>query len=123
MDLKYLPYIKSPKDLKNYSKKELEAISSELREYIVSTVSEIGGHLASTLGVIELTTAFIMFTMHLMIKLFGILDTKLCPKVLTGRFESLKLLENKIFKTFLKKSESKYDVFGQDMLQHQFLPH
>ena len=57
MDLKYLPYIKSPKDLKNYSKKELEAISSELREYIVSTVSEIGGHLASTLGVIELTTA------------------------------------------------------------------
>ena len=76
MDLKYLPYIKSPKDLKNYSKKELEAISSELREYIVSTVSEIGGHLASTLGVIELTTALHYVTMHLMIKLFGILDTK-----------------------------------------------
>ena len=37
MDLKYLPYIKSPKDLKNYSKKELEAISSELREYVISS--------------------------------------------------------------------------------------
>ena len=59
MDLKYLPNINSPKDLKNYSKKDLKPISDELREYITSTVNKIGGHLASTLGVVELTLSLI----------------------------------------------------------------
>ena len=114
MDLKYLPYIKSPKDLKNYSKKELEAISSELREYIVSTVSEIGGHLASTLGVIELTTA-----LHYV---YNAPDDKIvwdtghqayAHKVLTGRFESLNTIRKyKGLSGFLKQAESEYDVFG-----------
>ena len=114
MDLKYLPYIKSPKDLKNYSKKELEAISSELREYVISTVSEIGGHLASTLGVVELTTA-----LHY---IYNAPDDKIvwdtghqayAHKVLTGRFESLNTIRKyKGLNPFLKQSESKYDVFG-----------
>ena len=114
MDLKYLPYIKSPQDLKSYSKKELEAISSELREYIVSTVSEIGGHLASTLGVIELTTA-----LHY---IYNAPDDKIvwdtghqayAHKVLTGRFESLNTIRKyKGLSGFLKQTESEYDVFG-----------
>ena len=114
MDLKYLPYIKSPQDLKNYSKKELEDLSSELREYIVSTVSEIGGHLASTLGVIELTTA-----LHYV---YNAPDDKIvwdtghqayAHKVLTGRFESLNTIRKyKGLSGFLKLTESEYDVYG-----------
>ena len=114
MDLKYLPYIKSPKDLKNYSKKELEAISSELREYVISTVSEIGGHLASTLGVVELTTALHYIYNAPEDKL--IWDTghqAYAHKILTGRFDSLNTIRKyKGLNPFLKQSESKYDVFG-----------
>ena len=55
--MKYLNNIKSPSDLKSYSPEELEFICDELREYIISTINEIGGHLAPTLGTIELTTA------------------------------------------------------------------
>ena len=114
MGLKYLPYIKSPKDLKNYSKKELEAISSELREYIISTVSEIGGHLASTLGVIELTTVLHYIYNAPNDKI--VWDTghqAYAHKVLTGRFESLKTIRKyKGLNPFLKQSESEYDVFG-----------
>ena len=42
--MKYLNNIKSPSDLKSYSPEELEFICDELREYIISTINEIGGH-------------------------------------------------------------------------------
>ena len=90
MDLKYLPNINSPKDLKNYSKKDLKPISDELREYITSTVNKIGGHLASTLGVVELTTA--IHYVYNAPKDKIIWDTghqAYAHKVLTGRFSSL----------------------------------
>mgnify|MGYP003326116464 CR=1 FL=1 len=57
MQLKYLPKIQSPKDLKKLDTKALHSLCEELRYYTVNTITEIGGHLAPTLGVIELTTA------------------------------------------------------------------
>ena len=49
--------IHSPGDLKKLDKSQLTQLSSELRQYIIDTVSVYGGHFASSLGVIELTVA------------------------------------------------------------------
>ena len=57
MQLKYLPSIKEPKDIRGFSDVELEELCSEIRNYTINTITEIGGHLAPTLGVIELTVA------------------------------------------------------------------
>ena len=57
MQLKYLPKIKSPQDIRHYSGSELRKLCEEIRQYTLDTVTEIGGHLASTLGAVELTVA------------------------------------------------------------------
>ena len=57
MQLKHLPNIKSPQDIRNYSDNELRELCDEIRQYTIDTVTEIGGHLASTLGAVELTVA------------------------------------------------------------------
>tara|TARA_Y100001970_G_scaffold154080_1_gene188626 strand:- start:1058 stop:2917 length:1860 start_codon:yes stop_codon:yes gene_type:complete len=114
MDLKYLPNINSPKDLKSYSKNDLKPISDELRSFITSTVNRIGGHLASTLGVVELTTA--LHYVYNAPKDKIIWDTghqAYAHKVLTGRFSSLETIRKyKGLSGFLKRNESEYDVFG-----------
>ncbi|MFQ6614869.1 MAG: 1-deoxy-D-xylulose-5-phosphate synthase N-terminal domain-containing protein, partial [Fidelibacterota bacterium] len=56
-DLRLLPHISSPADLKALEPEQLDEVVKELRDYIIETVTEIGGHLASTLGVVELTVA------------------------------------------------------------------
>ena len=56
-DLKILNRIESPKDLKALSPTELGALAEEIRRYLVTTVSRTGGHLASNLGVVEMTIA------------------------------------------------------------------
>ncbi len=55
--MKYLDKINSPKDLKNIPRDELGKVCEELRTYITETINQIGGHLAPTLGAIEITTA------------------------------------------------------------------
>ena len=88
MQLKYLPQIKSPKDLKELDNNSLHRLCDELRYYTVNTITQIGGHLAPTLGVIELTTA-----LHY---IYNTPDDKLvwdvghqayAHKLLTGRFD------------------------------------
>ncbi len=54
---KILPGIASPADLRKLGTTELERLASEIRERIISVVSANGGHLASNLGVVELTIA------------------------------------------------------------------
>ena len=112
--MKYLNNIKSPEDLKSYSKEDLELICHELREYIVSTITQIGGHLAPTLGTIELTTALHYVYNAPKDKL--IWDTghqAYAHKVLTGRFDSFDTIRKyKGLSGFLKRTESEYDVFG-----------
>ena len=112
--MKYLNNIKSPEDLRSYSKEDLEFICNELREYIIETISKIGGHLAPTLGTIELTTALHYVYNTPEDKL--IWDTghqAYAHKVLTGRFDSLNTIRKyKGLSGFLKRTESEYDVFG-----------
>jgi len=52
-----LPSIESPADLLALSYEELDALSQELRDFIIATVTTTGGHLGSNLGVVELTLA------------------------------------------------------------------
>jgi 1-deoxy-D-xylulose-5-phosphate synthase len=53
----YLDKIKSPQDIKSFDKQMLKELCCELRNIMISTISETGGHLASNLGVVELTVA------------------------------------------------------------------
>ena len=57
MSLKYLPKIKDPSDFKFFSVDELHELCKELRKHTIDIITEIGGHLAPTLGVVELTVA------------------------------------------------------------------
>ena len=52
-----LNQINSPDDLKKLSQKELSILADELRQFIIETVTTTGGHLAASLGVVELTIA------------------------------------------------------------------
>ena len=109
-----LQQIQSPRDLKSLEFNELQQVNDELREYIISTITEIGGHLASTLGVVELTTAlhYIFDTPRDKI-IWDVGHQAYAHKVLTGRYEQLKTIRQyKGLSGFLKISESEYDVFG-----------
>ena len=114
MQLNLLPNIKSPADIKDYSIDELCQLADELRYHTIDVVSQVGGHLASTLGVIELTVA-----LH---RVFDAPDDKIiwdvghqgyAHKLLTGRFDSFSTIRQlNGLSGFLKRSESEYDTFG-----------
>ena len=57
MEYKILSKINSPKDIKKMDSSELEELSGEIRYKLIETVSENRGHLASNLGMVELTVA------------------------------------------------------------------
>lgn len=52
-----LESVNSPKDIKKLDDAQLKQLCAEIREYMIQTVSQTGGHLASNLGVVELTVA------------------------------------------------------------------
>ncbi len=57
MEYQYLTQIESPADLKKVPRQDLPIVADELRDYMVSVIAKIGGHLASSLGAVELTIA------------------------------------------------------------------
>ncbi len=90
---KYLDQINSPKDVQKLNVKEKQELAKEIREYILEIVSKNGGHLASNLGVVELTIA-----LH---SIFNLPEDKIIwdvghqsyvHKILTGRREEMKTL-------------------------------
>ena len=105
--------INSPKDLKKLTNLELEELCREIRDKIKFTVSKNGGHLASSLGAVELTVA-----LH---KEFNMPDDKIiwdrghqgyAHKLLTGRFKEFDSLRKKGgVSAFINPSESEYDTF------------
>lgn len=108
-----LSRINEPGDLKGLSPAELNRLAAEIRETIVSTVSRNGGHLASNLGVVELTIA-----LH---RVFNTPEDKIvwdvghqcyAHKLLTGRFSSFSSLRKAGgLAGFPKRSESPHDCF------------
>ena len=57
MDYRLLDHLSFPDDIKKLSIPELNELAAEIRDFLISSVSQTGGHLASNLGVVELTIA------------------------------------------------------------------
>ena len=108
-----LDKINNPKDLKKLNVLEKQELAKEIREYLLEIVSSNGGHLASNLGVVELTIA-----LH---SVFNCPEDKIVwdvghqsyvHKILTGRREKMKTLRKTGgISGFPKTSESEYDSF------------
>ena len=106
--------IHSPADLKALSKKELPRLAAELRDYLVFRVGENGGHLASNLGVVELTLALHrIFDVPRDHMIFDVGHQSYVHKLLTGRKEQFDTLrEPGGISGFTKREESECDAFG-----------
>ncbi|MBK0417121.1 1-deoxy-D-xylulose-5-phosphate synthase [Chromobacterium haemolyticum] len=109
-----LETIQSPADLRKLSRQQLAPLATELRDFLVESVSKTGGHFASNLGSIELTIA-----LHYV---FNTPDDRLVwdvghqtypHKILTGRRERMGSMRQKGgLAGFPKRDESEYDTFG-----------
>lgn len=108
-----LSQIKSPDDIKKLSQKELSALAEEIRREIISTVGKNGGHLASNLGVVELTIALHRaFNSPKDAIVFDVSHQCYAHKLLTGRFESFgSLRQGGGISGFTKECESAHDFF------------
>lgn len=109
-----LDNINSPDDLKKLDIHSLPQLCEEIREYLISTISQTGGHLAPNLGTVELTVA-LHYAFHSPQDKFiwDVGHQSYTHKILTGRKEELK----KIRKTggisgFPKREESKHDHYN-----------
>lgn len=112
-DLKYLNNIHSPDDIKKLDDNSLSELSDEIRKVLISTVSKTGGHLASNLGVVELTLAI-----H---KVFDSPKDKIVwdvghqaytHKLITGRFDQFDTIRQKDgISGFCHPNESEHDTF------------
>ena len=105
--------IKSPKFLKNYSISQLNTLCSEIREFLINNLSETGGHLASNLGIVELTVAMhYVFDSPKDKMIFDVGHQSYIHKILTGRadkFSSLRQLGG--ISGYQKRNESIHDPF------------
>ncbi len=106
--------IASPEDLRALSVDQLPAVCQELRAYIWETITRVGGHLAPSLGVVELTVVLhYLFDTPRDRILWDVGHQGYVHKVLTGRREALRTIRQYGgISGFLKRSESPYDVFG-----------
>lgn len=111
---KYLDMIESPADLKKLHPDQLESLAGEVRERIIDVVSQTGGHLASSLGAVELTLA-----LHYVYNspedkiVWDVGHQSYAHKILTGRNRQFdKLRQYGGLSGFPKISESPHDAFG-----------
>lgn len=113
MSERLLDNIDTPQDLRKLDKSELPRLSEEIREEIINTVSKKGGHLASSLGVVDLTIAlhYKFNTPHDRI-VWDVGHQAYAHKILTGRKKAFSTLRQyKGLSGFPKRSESEYDSF------------
>ena len=114
MQLKYLKNIQTPKDIRDYNIEQLRELCDEIRNYTIDTVTSVGGHLAPTLGAIELTVALhYVFNTPKDKLIWDVGHQAYAHKILTGRFGSMNTIRQfGGLSGFLKRTESEYDVFG-----------
>lgn len=105
--------IKDPKFLKKYSIQELNTLCSDIREFVIKNLSKTGGHVASNLGIVELTVALhYVFNSPSDKMIFDVGHQSYIHKILTGRaskFESLRQLNG--ISGYQKRKESEHDPF------------
>lgn len=109
-----LDTIAGPSDLKRFSDVELDTLAGELRHEVIDVVSQTGGHLGSSLGVVELTVALHAVFNTPMDKVIWDVGHQCYPhKVLTGRRDRMTTLRQKDgLSGFTKRDESEFDPFG-----------
>ena len=114
MQLKYLKNIHSPKDIRDFTLEQLQELCDEIRNYTIETVTAVGGHLAPTLGAVELTVALHhVFDTPKDKLVWDVGHQAYAHKILTGRFSSMNTIRQfGGLSGFLKRTESEYDVFG-----------
>lgn len=113
-EIKYLNRINSPEDFKNIPDSEMQNVADEIRSELVGVVSKNGGHLASNLGVVELTMAihrvFETPKDHI---IFDVGHQSYVHKMLTGRYSRMDTLrQSGGICGFTNRDESEHDCFG-----------
>ncbi len=109
-----LDTLQSPSDLRALSPDELPQLAAELREFLVDSVAQTGGHLASNLGTVELTLAlhYIFDTPNDRI-VWDVGHQTYVHKILTGRREAMaQLRQPGGIAGFPRRAESEFDAFG-----------
>ena len=108
-----LDNVNFPEDINDLSYNELEILSDEIREFLIDKVSKTGGHLASNLGVVELTISlFRSFNFDKDKIIWDVGHQSYVHKILTGRKNDFdKLRKKNGMSGFPKRKESKYDFF------------
>lgn len=105
--------IKDPSFVKTLKKKELEALAKDIRAFLIEKISKTGGHLASNLGVVELTIALhYVFDSPEDLILFDVGHQSYVHKILTGRakdFDTLRQLDG--LSGYINRKESIHDIW------------
>jgi len=112
--VKLLKQIKNPEDLRKMRPSDLPLLAREIREEIIKTVAKVGGHLASSLGVVELTLAlhYVFDTPRDRI-IWDVGHQTYAHKLITGRQERFSTLRQYGgISGFPRREESPYDAFG-----------
>lgn len=112
--MKYLPYINSPADLRKVTVPELTVVADEVRQHLIDTITQVGGHFGAGLGTVELTVALHYVYNTPFDKIVWDTGHQAYPhKILTGRRDTLKTIRQQGgLSGFLKRTESEYDCFG-----------
>lgn len=110
---KILPRIEGPHSIKHLSMPEMAALADEVRQYIIETVSDTGGHLAPNLGVVELTLALHrVFDSPRDQLVWDVGHQCYTHKIITGRCDAMSTLRQPGgISGFPKRNESAHDVF------------
>jgi 1-deoxy-D-xylulose-5-phosphate synthase len=114
MEHRFLPQIESPADLKKIPREDLPQVADELRDYLISVVSKVGGHLASSLGAVELTLALhYLFDTPKDKIVWDVGHQTYGHKVLTGRRDRMPTIRQYGgISGFPVRDESPYDTFN-----------
>ncbi len=109
-----LDRVRVPSDLKNFSADQLKQVADELRAETIHAVSQTGGHLGASLGVVELTVAIhAVFDTPKDRLLWDVGHQTYPHKILTGRRDRIRTLrQGGGLSGFTRRSESEYDPFG-----------
>ena len=98
--MQILDKINNPNDLKKLNYQEKEILAKEIRDFLIDNLSKTGGHLASNLGVVELTMSILSsFNLPNDKLIWDVGHQSYVHKILTGRKDKFKLYEKRIVRT------------------------
>ena len=109
-----LESVNSPEDLRKLNEGQLSVLADELRQFVIHSVAQTGGHLSAGLGTVELTVALHYVYNTPVDKLVWDVGHQSYPhKIITGRREQMaSIRQHNGLSGFPKRSESPYDTFG-----------